>query len=176
MSFLEHLDELRQRLIKSLVAVVVGFVVSLFFMERIFQFVMEPLRAVLPGGRLIYTEGPEVFLLQLKSSALVGLILALPVVLWQVWKFVAPGLYANEKKLAIPFVVSGTVFFACGVLFSHYVVFPAAWRFFAGFSTDYMEFTPRVSPTFALYARMALGLGAVFQMPTIVMFLARVGW
>jgi sec-independent protein translocase protein TatC len=175
MSFLEHLDELRRRIITSLIAIVVGFVVSLFFVERIFRFVMEPLRAVLPGGRLIYTEAPEAFLLQLKSAALVGLILALPVLLWQIWGFVAPGLYANEKRLAIPFVVSGTVFFASGVLFSHYVVFPAAWDFFAGFSTDYMEFTPRVSPTFALYVRMALGLGAVFQIPTVVMFLARVG-
>ncbi len=176
MSFLEHLDELRRRIIRSLIAVFVGFLVAFAFIERIFRFIMEPLQAVLPdGGRLIYTEPAEAFILWLKVAALVGLILALPALLWQAWAFIAPGLYANEKRLAIPFVVSGTFFFVCGALFSHYVVFPAAWAFFAGFSTDYMEFTPRIAPVFSLYVRMALGLGAVFQIPTVVMFLARVG-
>jgi sec-independent protein translocase protein TatC len=176
MSFLEHLDELRTRIIRSLLAVVVGFVISFAFIERIFRFIMEPLQAVLPdGGKLIYTEPAEAFILYMKVAALVGLIIALPALLWQAWSFVAPGLYANEKRLAIPFVVSGTVFFVCGALFSHYVVFPAAWVFFAGFSTDYMEFTPRIAPVFSLYVRMGLGLGAVFQIPTLVMFLARIG-
>lgn len=176
MSFLEHLDELRTRIIRSLLAVLVGFVISFAFIERIFRFIMEPLQAVLPdGGKLIYTEPAEAFILYMKVAALVGLIIALPALLWQAWSFVAPGLYANEKRLAIPFVVSGTVFFVCGALFSHYVVFPAAWVFFAGFSTDYMEFTPRIAPVFSLYVRMGLGLGAVFQIPTVVMFLARVG-
>lgn len=176
MSFLEHLDELRTRIIRSLLAVLVGFVISFAFIERIFRFIMEPLQAVLPdGGKLIYTEPAEAFILYMKVAALVGLIIALPALLWQAWSFVAPGLYANEKRLAIPFVVSGTVFFVCGALFSHYVVFPAAWVFFAGFSTDYMEFTPRIAPVFSLYVRMGLGLGAVFQIPTVVMFLARIG-
>lgn len=176
MSFLEHLDELRTRIIRSLLAVLVGFVISFAFIDRIFRFIMEPLQAVLPdGGKLIYTEPAEAFILYMKVAALVGLIIALPALLWQAWSFVAPGLYANEKRLAIPFVVSGTVFFVCGALFSHYVVFPAAWVFFAGFSTDYMEFTPRIAPVFSLYVRMGLGLGAVFQIPTVVMFLARIG-
>lgn len=176
MSFLEHLDELRTRIIRALLAVLVGFVISFAFIERIFRFIMEPLQAVLPdGGKLIYTEPAEAFILYMKVAALVGLIIALPALLWQAWSFVAPGLYANEKRLAIPFVVSGTVFFVCGALFSHYVVFPAAWVFFAGFSTDYMEFTPRIAPVFSLYVRMGLGLGAVFQIPTVVMFLARIG-
>lgn len=176
MSFLEHLDELRTRIIRSLIAIVIGFVVAFAFIDRIFRFIMEPLQAVLPdGGKLIYTEPAEAFILYMKVAALVGLIIALPALLWQAWSFVAPGLYANEKRLAIPFVVSGTVFFVCGALFSHYVVFPAAWVFFAGFSTDYMEFTPRIAPVFSLYVRMGLGLGAVFQIPTLVMFLARIG-
>lgn len=175
MSFLEHLDELRQRIIRSLVAVVVGFVVSVLFIERIFRFVMEPQRAVVPSGKFIYTEGPEAFLLQLKAAAIVGAILALPVLLWQVWAFISPGLYANEKRLALPFVASGTLFFVSGALFSHYVVFPAAWAFFASFSTDYMEFMPRIGSVFSLYVQLALGMGAVFQIPTVVMFLARIG-
>ena len=176
MSFLEHLDELRRRIIRALIAIFVGFLIAFAFIERVFRFIMEPLRDVLPdGGKLIYTEPTEAFILYLKVAALVGLIIALPALLWQAWAFIAPGLYANEKRLAIPFVVSGTVFFISGALFSHYVVFPAAWAFFAAFSTDYMEFTPRIAPVFSLYVRMGLGLGAVFQIPTVVMFLARVG-
>lgn len=176
MSFLEHLDELRRRIIRSLLAILVGFLVAFAFNDHIFRFIMEPLQAVLPdGGRLIYTEPAEAFILWLKVAALAGTLLALPVLLWQVWAFVAPGLYSNEKRLALPFVASGTFFFACGALFSHYIVFPAAWAFFAGFTTDYMEFTPRIAPVFSLYVRMGLGLGAVFQIPTVVMFLARIG-
>ena len=176
MSFLEHLDELRQRLIKALLAVIVGFVASLLFVQPIFDFVMRPLQAILPaGGKLIYTEPTEAFMLYMKLAALVGLMIALPVVMWQLWAFIAPGLYAHEKRFAIPFVLMSTVFFIGGALFSHYVVFPAMWRFFASFSTDTVQFAPRIEPVFSLYVRMALGMGAVFEMPTLVMFLARVG-
>lgn len=176
MSFLEHLDELRQRLIRALLAVLVGFLVAVAFINPIFDFVMAPLQAILPsGGKLIYTEPTEAFMLYMKMAALVGLMLALPVVLWQLWSFIAPGLYAHEKRFAIPFVMMSTVFFIGGALFSHYVVFPAMWRFFASFSTDTVEFAPRIEPVFSLYVRMALGMGAVFEMPTLVMFLARVG-
>jgi sec-independent protein translocase protein TatC len=176
MSFLEHLDELRSRLIRSLLAVFGGFLVAFAFIDRVQRFIMEPLQAVLPsGGKLIYTEPTEAFLIYLKMAALVGLILALPVLLWQAWSFIAPGLYSHEKRLAVPFVVSSTVFFVAGALFAHYIAFPAAWLFFAGFSTDYVEFAPRIAPVFSMYVKMVLGLGAVFQMPTVVMFLARVG-
>jgi sec-independent protein translocase protein TatC len=176
MSFLEHLDELRQRLIKSLIAVGVGFVIAFAFIERIFAFIMKPLQEVLPeGGKLIYTEPTEAFILYMKIAALVGVILAGPVLLYQLWMFIAPGLYSHEKRFAIPFVVFSTLFFVAGALFSHYMVFPWAWRFFAGFSTDYMEFTPKIAPVFSLYVRMLLAMGVVFEMPTLVFFLARVG-
>lgn len=176
MSFLEHLDELRQRLIKALLAVLVGFIVGVIFIGPIFDFIMKPLQAILPaGGKLIYTDPTEAFMIQMKMAALVGLMIALPVLLWQIWAFIAPGLYAHEKRFAIPFVLMSTVFFVGGTLFSHYVIFPAMWRFFASFSTDTVEFAPRIEPVFSLYVRMALGLGAVFEMPTLVMFLARVG-
>jgi sec-independent protein translocase protein TatC len=176
MSFLEHLDELRQRLIKGLLAVLVGFVIAMVFINPIFDFVMAPLQAILPaGGKLIYTEPTEAFMLYMKMAALVGLMIALPVVLWQVWAFIAPGLYAHEKRFAIPFVVMSTVFFTLGCAFSHYVAFPAAWNFFGSFADETLEFAPRIEPVFSLYVRMALGLGVVFEMPTLVMFLARVG-
>jgi sec-independent protein translocase protein TatC len=176
MSFLEHLDELRRRLVVSIAAVFVGFLVAFAFIDRVFAFIMRPLQAVLPeGGKLIYTEPAEAFLLYIKAAALAGLFLALPVVLWEVWRFVAPGLYAHEKKFAIPFVLMSTFFFVAGALFSHLIVFPWAWKFFAGFSTDYMQFTPKIQSVFSLYVRMLLALGVVFEMPTLVFFLARVG-
>lgn len=176
MSFLDHLDELRRRLIIAVSSIFVGFLIALAFIERIFAFIMRPLQAVLPnGGKLIYTEPAEAFLLYMKVAALVGLFIAAPVILWQLWMFVAPGLYAHEKRFAIPFVVFATVFFVSGALFSHYFVFPWAWAFFAQFTTDYMEFTPKIAPTFSLYVRMLLGMGLVFELPTIVLLLARVG-
>jgi sec-independent protein translocase protein TatC len=176
MSFLDHLEELRRRLVISAGAVFVAFLLSFAFINRIFEFIMRPLQAVLPaGGKLIYTEPAEAFLLYMKVAALVGLFIAAPVVLWQIWLFIAPGLYANEKRFAIPFVLFSTFFFAAGALFSHFVVFPWAWRFFAGFSTDYMQFTPKIGPVFSLYVRMMLAMGVVFEMPTLVLFLARIG-
>jgi sec-independent protein translocase protein TatC len=176
MSFLEHLDELRTRLIVSTVSLSAGFVICLFFAGQIQAFVMRPLYATLPpGGSFIYTQPTEAFMLQLKMAALAGLFVAAPVILWQLWKFIAPGLYAHEKKFAIPFVVFSTVFFVAGGLFSHYLAFPWAWRFFASYATDYMTFMPTISATFSIYVKMLLAFGAVFQMPTLVFFLARVG-
>lgn len=176
MSFLEHLDELRKRLIISVAGIAAGFLICLFFIADIYAFIMRPLQQVLPHGqKFIYTEPTEAFMIQIKGAALGGLVLAAPVVLWQVWLFIAPGLYAHEKKFAIPFVAMTTFFFVAGALFSHYVAFPLAWVFFASFSTDYMDFTPKIAPVFSLYAKMLLAFGVVFQMPTVVFFLARLG-
>jgi sec-independent protein translocase protein TatC len=176
MSFLEHLDELRTRLIRSVTALVAAFLICLFFIDKIQAFIMKPLYATLPrGGSFIFTEPTEGFMLQMKIAALAGVFLAAPVILWQLWKFIAPGLYSHEKKFAIPFVLFASVFFAAGGLFSHYVAFPWAWMFFASYTTEYMTFMPKVSSTFSLYAKMLLGFGVVFQMPTLVFFLARVG-
>jgi len=175
MSFLEHLEELRVRLIVSLGALLGGFCAALFFIEKIVDFVYAPLTGALAGGKFIYTEPMEGFMLRMKIAALAGLFVALPVILWQVWRFVAPGLYAHEKKFAIPFVLLSTVFFSLGAAFSHYLVFPYAIAFFATFQRPDMEFLPRVDPVFSLYVRMMLAMGVVFEMPTLAFFLARIG-
>ena len=176
MSFLDHLDELRKRLVISVSAIFVGFLIAFAFISLIFDFIMRPLQEILPeGGELVYTEPTEAFFLYIKIAALVGLILAIPVVLMQLWRFVAPGLYGHEKKFAIPFVTLSSLFFVGGCLFSHYLLFPVAWRFLSSFSTDYMTFMPRIQPAFSLYVRLTLACGVVFQMPTVVFFLARVG-
>ena len=176
MSFLDHLDELRKRLVASVLSLLAGFLIAFAFISPIFDFIMRPLQEILPGdGRLVYTEPTEAFFLYIKIAALAGLILAIPVILYQLWRFVAPGLYAREKKFAIPFVFFASSFFILGALFSHFLLFPWAWAFFAGFTSDYMLFFPRIQPAFSLYVKLLLACGAVFQMPTLVFFLARVG-
>jgi sec-independent protein translocase protein TatC len=176
MSFLEHLDELRKRIIRALLFVLGGFLICCFFITEIFDFIMKPMQALLPAGQeLVYTEPGEAFVLWIKIAAIGGLVLASPGVMTQVWLFIAPGLYAHEKKLAIPFVVLSSIFFVLGTAFSHYYVFPMTWRFFAGFQTDYLTFMPRIEPAFSLYLKLLLGMGLVFQMPTVVLFLARMG-
>ena len=176
MSFLDHLDELRKRLVISLISILVGILVAFAFIPYIFEFIMRPLQETLPeAGRLVYTEPTEAFFLYMKMAALAGLLIAFPVVAAQAWLFMAPGLYAREKRFAIPFVAMATFFFTGGALFSHFLLFPWAWGFFAGFATDYMEFLPRIQPAFSLYVKLVLACGLMFQLPTVVFFLSRVG-
>tara|TARA_Y100001949_G_scaffold107400_1_gene90676 strand:+ start:1139 stop:1858 length:720 start_codon:yes stop_codon:yes gene_type:complete len=176
MGFLEHLDELRKRLVYSVYGILGGFVIAFAFIKFIFEFIMVPLQEALPpGGKLIYTEPGEAFFLWMKMAALAGLLLAMPILVSQIWMFIAPGLYTREKKWAIPFVALTSIFFLGGALFSHFVVFRLAWSFFAGFSTDYMDFMPKIAPVFSLYVKMMLAMGIVFQLPTLVFFLAKLG-
>jgi len=176
MSFLEHLDELRKRLIYVVYALIAGCVVAYIFIGRIFDFIMKPMQQVLPpGSYLQFTSGAEPFMLYIKIGFLAGIFISSPLILWQVWKFIAPGLYTHEKKFAIPFVLMSTTFFVAGGLFSHFIAFPWTWQFFASFATDYMKFVPKIDEAFGLYTKMILGFGAIFEMPTLVFFLARMG-
>jgi sec-independent protein translocase protein TatC len=176
MSFLEHLDELRKRLMWALGALFTGFLIALFFIDTIFGFIMRPLAATLPAGRkMIYTEPTEAFMLQLKVAALAGVVIAAPAVMWQLWLFIAPGLYRREKRLALPFIVSTSLLFVAGAAFNHYVVFPIAFTFLGSFTKDYMEFMPRITPVFSLYSQLLLAFGIIFQMPVLVFTLARLG-
>jgi sec-independent protein translocase protein TatC len=173
MSFLELLDELRKRLIISVSALGVGFIASWAYVERLLDFIFTPLTATIKGGKFQYIEPGEGFMLRMKLAALAGLFLALPVILWQIWRFVAPGLYSNEKRLAIPFVALSTVFFTLGASFSHFIAFPWTMAFFASFERPDMVFVPAIAPVFAMYVKMMLAMGLVFEMPTAVYFLAR---
>ena len=177
MSFLEHLDELRKRLIAGLIGLVIGCVLSFVVLDTyIVPFIMEPMEKMLPqGGTLITTEPAEYFMLWLKMGFFGGLLLSMPFVLYQVWLFVAPGLYSHEKRFAIPFVFFASLFFFGGAAFSHYVAFPVTWGFFIKFNPSFVQFMPKVGSAFALYVKMALACGAVFQMPILVFALARMG-
>jgi sec-independent protein translocase protein TatC len=175
MTFLEHLDELRRRITHAVVALFIGFLVSFAFIERIWLFVFARLTAQVPGGKLIFTEPGEAFFLYLKMAAVTGVLVSSWYIMIQVWLFIAPGLYANEKKLAVPFVFFSTALFIGGAAFSHYLLFPAAWAFFAGFSNEFLEFTPRVEPVWSLYVKLLLAMGIVFQLPMLMFVLARFG-
>ncbi len=180
MSFLEHLDELRKRLIYICWSLLAGCIVAYFYIQQIFDFIMKPMYTLLArqpngGAKLMFTSGAEPFMLYIKIGFIAGVFIASPLILYQVWKFIAPGLYTHEKKFAIPFVVLSTVFFVLGGLFSHYVAFPWTWAFFASFANDYMIFVPKVDEAFSIYSKMLLGFGVIFEMPTLVFFLARMG-
>jgi len=178
MPFTQHLEELRRRLIICSIAVAVGFLISYFFKERIFEWLMKPLLQVLPEGesqKLIYTAPHEAFVTYLKVSFIAGIGLASPVILFQLWRFIAPGLYQNEKRYLLPTVFFSTLFFLGGALFGYFIVFPFGFRFFVSFANDFI--TPMISTReFTSFAtRLLLAFGVVFEMPVFAFFLGRLG-
>jgi sec-independent protein translocase protein TatC len=174
MSFLEHLDELRKRIVHSCLAIAVCVVLGFAFIKDIVDFILAPTRAALPPGvKLIYTQPGEAFSLYVQIALIMGIVLAAPYIMFQVWLFIAPGLYLNEKKLAIPFVFFTTLGFVLGAAFNHYISFPFMMAFFASFNTPDLAFMPKLDDVFGLYTKMLLGMGIVFQMPTVVFFLAK---
>lgn len=174
--FTAHLDELRSRLIVSFIAIGVGFCVSYFFKEQIFDILMRPLKAVLPvGQKMIYTGLPEAFFTYLKVSLLSGLMIAIPVVLYQFWMFVAPGLYEKEKRLMWPIVLLSSFFFLGGALFGYFIVFPYGFEFFLGFSNDTIQALPSMREYLSFSAKLLVAFGLAFELPLVLTFMARLG-
>jgi sec-independent protein translocase protein TatC len=174
MSFLEHLDELRKRIVQSVLGVAIGVGLGFFFINPIVNFILTPTWRLLPAGsRMIYTQPGEAFGLYVQIGLIVGVVLASPWIMYQVWLFIAPGLYANEKRFAVPFVLMSTIGFVGGAAFNHYIIFPFMMTFFASFNTADLIFMPRLEDVFDLYSKMLIGMGLVFQMPTVVFFLAK---
>src|SRR3954465_7215041 len=174
MSFLEHLDELRKRIVRACLAIAFGILATFYWIEPIFDFILAPTRRALPPGvKLIYTQPGEAFSLYVQIALIMGVVFASPVIMYQVWMFIAPGLYSKEKRLAIPFVLFTTIGFVLGAAFNHYISFPFMMAFFASFNTPDLAFMPKLDDVFGLYTKMLLGMGIVFQMPTVVFFLAK---
>jgi sec-independent protein translocase protein TatC len=174
MGFLEHLDELRTRLIRSCIAIAVGMVAAFVFLDRFADFVLAPTLRMLPADAgLIMTRPGEGLSFYLDLALMGGVMLAAPFVTYQIWRFIAPGLHAREKRLMIPFAVLATIGTLAGALFSHYLLFPSMMAFFSTFDSPRMRFMPRLQDTFELYRNMLIGMVAVFQIPTLVFFLAR---
>jgi sec-independent protein translocase protein TatC len=171
-----HLAELRSRIAKLLAAWAVGSALCWSFSEEIFAVLLEPATAALgPEGTLQAIAPTEIFFTYLKCALLGGFVLALPVTFWQLWAFVAPGLYPGEKRVAVPFVVSSTVLFASGGAFGYFVVFPIIYQFFAGFSSDFVQSAWTMREVFALTTRLLLAFGVGFEMPVVVFFLSMSG-
>jgi sec-independent protein translocase protein TatC len=174
MGFLDHLDELRTRLIRSCIAIAAGMLVAFAFVDRIGDFVLAPtIKALPPGDPIILTKLGEGFAFYLDVAFIGGVILAAPFVMYQVWRFIAPALYANEKRFAVPFVALTTLGTIGGAVFTHYLMFPATVAFLAKFHSPAMKFMPRVEDTFDTYTMMLLGMIVVFQIPTLIFFLAK---
>ena len=175
-TFIEHLEELRKRLIISLIAVGIGFGISYIFSKEIFQLLMIPLIKVLPAGAsMIFTSLPEAFFTYLKVALLAGLFVASPVVLYQVWLFVAPALYSKEKKYVVPFVFFSTLLFIGGAAFGYFIVFPYGFKFFMSFATDFIQPAPKLKEYLSFCSILLLTFGFVFELPLFIFFLAKLG-
>jgi sec-independent protein translocase protein TatC len=177
MSFLEHLDELRRRILYSVYAFSACFAVTFWFWDPMFGYLVRYFQAQ-PGGlktQLIYNQPMAGFMFSLKITALSALIVAAPFIFSQLWLFVAPGLYAREKRVAIPFVFFSSVLFLAGAGFAHFIAFPMMWQFFASYQLYGVQFMPTLDLTLSFYIKIILGLGLIFQMPILVFFLARFG-
>jgi sec-independent protein translocase protein TatC len=174
--FTSHLEELRSRLIKGFIAAGIGFAACYGFKERLFEILVAPLVKVMQeGDTLIFTGLPEAFFTYLKVSFLAGLLIASPVIIYQFWMFVAPGLYRKERRLMVPVVVLSSLFFIGGSLFGYFIVFPWGFKFFLGFATEHIKAMPSMKEYLAFSAKLLLAFGLVFELPIVLTFLARLG-
>jgi sec-independent protein translocase protein TatC len=175
-SFLSHLIELRQRLVRSAIAVVVIFLALSPFMRDIFAILSAPLMSVLPQGtKLIATGVITPFMVPLKLTLFVSFLIALPYVLYQAWAFVAPGLYQHEKRLAAPVIASSVAMFVLGMAYCYYVVFGLVFRFIANFAPDSVNVAPDIDAYFSFVLGLFLAFGLTFEVPIVVVLLARFG-
>ncbi len=174
--FTAHLEELRKRLIVCFIAVGVGFVLSYGFKERLFDILVQPLTSAMQADdKLIFTGLPEAFFTYLKVSFLSGLILAAPVIIYEFWMFVSPGLYRREKRILLPIIFLSTVFFVGGALFGYFIVFPYGFKFFLGFATDRIRALPSMKEYLSFASKLLLAFGLVFELPLALTFMARLG-
>ena len=172
-----HLEELRTRLIRALLAIAIGFAACYGFSEPLVTFLIRPLQSIRPEQSLVIGTGvTDAFFTKLKVAAVAGIFLASPAVFYQAWQFVAPGLYERERRVALPFSLAASFFFITGAAFCYYAVFPVAFRFFLEQFTS-IDIAPqiRVNEYLSFVSRMLLAFGATFELPVATFFLARIG-
>lgn len=176
MPITSHLEELRKRLVRSLIAIGIGMGICYNFKEKLFDVLTYPLTTALPkNSYMIFTSLPEAFFNYLKISFFAGLMLASPYVLYQIWKFVSPGLYQSEKKYVLPFVLVATLLFASGVAFCYFLVLPPAFKFFTDFSTDFLKPMLSLREYLSLALKLLLVFGLMFEIPVFLFFMAKIG-
>lgn len=174
MSLLEHLEELRKRLLWSLVSVAAAFVPCWIYVKQIFAFLQIPIQELRPGEKLVFTGLADPFLLYFKVAALAALFLAAPFLLFQLWGFVAPGLYKRERLYLLPFIFFGSFFFLAGGAFAYYVAFPMAAEFLLSMGEGF-QMMLTVERYFSFLLTMILGLGMMFELPVVILVLAALG-
>ncbi len=174
MSLLEHLEDLRKRILWSLLGLTVAVVPCWIYVQRIFDFLAAPLQRIQPGMRLAFLGLTDPFILYFKVAALTALFVASPFVLYQVWAFVAPGLYRRERMLAVPFVFFTTIFFLAGGAFAYYVAFPFAAKFLLGMGENFQAVIT-IEKYFGFLLTVILGLGLMFELPILILLLSLIG-
>jgi sec-independent protein translocase protein TatC len=175
-TFISHLVELRDRLLRIIGAVVAVFLCLAYWASDIYSLLARPLLAALPaGGSMIATDVVGVFLVPVKVTLLVAFLIALPYVLYQVWAFVAPGLYSHEKRLALPLVVTSSLLFFVGMAFAYFVVFPSIFRFMSAIAPQGVAWMTDIEKYFSFVLTMFLAFGATFETPVAVVLLVRMG-
>lgn len=176
MSLMDHLRELRRRLVYCFIAAAVGFAVCMTFVEPIFDVLTKPLLAVLPAGSsAMYTTLPEAFFTRMFIAFVVGLFLVSPFIFYQIWAFISPGLYDEEKHFIVPVAVVSAVFFIGGGFFCYYIVFHYAFQFFVSFATEQIVAMPKISDYLDFVLKLLIAFGLVFEMPIFSFFLSRMG-
>ena len=175
-TFISHLVELRQRLVRAIVAVLGVFLVVAYWTKDIYTFLAKPLLSVLPAGAsMIATDVTTTFFVPVKVSMLVAFMIALPYVLYQMWAFVAPGLYQNEKRLVVPLLASSTLLFFVGMAFAYFLVFPMAFRFFADFTPAGVTMATDIDKYFSFVLTMFVVFGIAFEVPVVEVLLVKIG-
>ena len=175
-SFLSHLVELRTRIVRASIAIIVIFIPMTFFMQQIFEFLSRPMLAALPtGAKLIATGVITPFMVPLKVTLFAAFLIALPYVLWQAWAFVAPGLYRHEKRLAAPLIASSVLMFFAGMSYCYFVVFGFVFKFIAGFAPASVSVSPDIEAYFSFVMGLFIAFGLTFEVPIVVVLLVRFG-
>lgn len=174
-TLVDHLSELRDRLVKSAWAIAITTAVCFFFSEQIFNVVRHPIIAHLPEGGLVFTNPMDKFMAHMKLSMVAGVIAACPAWIYQAWMFIAPGLYAHEKKYSLTFVFSGIVLFLMGVSFAYFLVLPSAFEFLFSFGGSVDKPLITISEYMSFFATMTLVFGASFELPLILVALGVLG-
>src|SRR6266567_4181276 len=175
-TFISHLVELRSRLLKSIIAIVVALVCLFPWAKEIYAVLAAPLLKALPvGATMIATDVTGTFLVPLKVTLMAAFLIALPYVLYQMWAFVAPGLYHHEKRLALPVIISSVVFFALGMSFAYFAVFPIAFGFFANYAPAGVQMMTDIDKYLSFVLTMFIAFGITFEVPVVVIVLVRLG-
>ncbi|MBZ7983653.1 MULTISPECIES: twin-arginine translocase subunit TatC [unclassified Campylobacter] len=171
-----HLVELRKRLFISVVALILAFFVCFVFWKPILHFICVPLMNVLPeGSEIIFYKPQENFFTAMQVSLFAAFLVALPIILWQAWKFVEPGLYENEKRFVVPFVFSATIMFLIGAAFCYYLVVPIAFDFLINFSGGEYKAMPSISEYVSFFTKLVIAFGLGYELPVAIFFLAKIG-